>query len=129
MLQSMAIYMSSKLLLSSDTSLQAQVVLKGAVVVNVLKVATILEDAVVSLGLSILILHHVGETPSLTDDDLLTTSELVTRTAESFDNNSTVALTAANREKHLSDIDTGNTVIWLSESTSHTSLQAIGTST
>lgn len=116
------------LLLGGNTGLKTEVLLEGTVVVDVLEVAAILEDTVRLLGLSVLLAVHVGETPLLRDDDLLATSELVSRSAESLENNSLVAVTGAHREEDLANVDTGNGVVGLAVSTTHTGLEPIGTS-
>lgn len=97
-------------------------------VVDVLEVATVLEDTVRLLGLGVLLAVHVGETPLLGDDDLLATSELVTRSAQSLENDGLVAVTSAHREQDLANVDTGNGVVGLTISTTHTGLEPIGTS-
>jgi hypothetical protein len=71
---------------------------------------------------------HVCESPLLADDDLLSTSKFVTRSSDSFQNNSPIAFTRSNRQQDLSNVDSGNSVVWLSVRTSHTGLQSIGTS-
>jgi len=116
------------LLLGSNTGLETEVLLKGTVVVDVLKVAAVLEDTVRLLGLGVLLAVHVGETPLLGDDDLLTTSELVSRSTEGLENNGLVAVTGAHREQNLANVDTGNGVVGLTVSTTHTGLEPIGTS-
>lgn len=97
-------------------------------VVDVLEVAAVLEDTVGLLGLSVLLAVHVGETPLLGDDDLLATSELVSRSAESLEDNSLVGVTGSHREEDLANVDTGNGVVGLAVSATHTGLEPIGTS-
>lgn len=58
----------------------------------------------------------------------MATSELVTRAAESLENNGLVAVTGADREQDLANVDTGNGVVGLTVSTTHTGLEPIGTS-
>lgn len=120
--------LSQHLLLRSDTGLEAEVVLERTVVVDVLEVASVLEDTVRLLGDGVLLAVHVGETPLLRNDDLLTTSELVSRSAESLEHDSLVAVTRSDREEDLANVDTGNSTVGLTVSTTHTGLEPIGTS-
>jgi hypothetical protein len=59
----------------------------------------------------------------------LATGELVLRTAEGLDGGSAVCVTSADGEDDLANVDTGDGAVGLTESTTHTSLQSIGTST
>lgn len=97
-------------------------------VVDVLEVATVLEDTVRLLGLGVLLSVHVGETPLLRDDDLLTTSELVSRSTKSLENDGLVAVTRTDGKQDLANVDTRNGTVGLAVSTTHTSLEPIGTS-
>lgn len=116
------------LLLRGDTGLEAEVLLERTVVVDVLQVAAVLEDAVRLLGLGVLLAVHVGETPLLGDDDLLATSELVSRSAQGLEHNSLVAVTRSDREQDLANVDTSHGTVGLAVSATHTSLEPIGTS-
>lgn len=49
-------------------------------VVNVLKITSIFKNPVFIPGLNVFLTVHVGESPLLGDNDLLTSSELVTGT-------------------------------------------------
>ncbi|KAI5398973.1 hypothetical protein KIW84_064369, partial [Lathyrus oleraceus] len=64
-----------------------------------------------------------------TDNDLLTTRELKLSTTKSLLSILAVAILAANREKHLSNSHPSTNTLWLSKSTSHTSLKPISSST
>jgi hypothetical protein len=57
----------------------------------------------------------------------LATSKLVARSSDSLENDGSVALTTTNREENLSNVDSSDSVVWLSVGTSHTSLKSIGT--
>lgn len=116
------------LLLGSDTGLETEVGLEVALGGKVLEVASVLEDPVGALGLLVLLAVHVGETPLLGDDDLLSASELVSRSSESLEDNSAVVVTGSDREEDLANVDTGNGVVGLAVSTTHTRLEPIGTS-
>ena len=98
-----------------------------AVVVNVLQVATVLEDTVAVAGLNVLVTAHISEAPLLRDNDLLATSELVTRAAQSLNRVRAVHVTGADREEDLTNVDTSDKVVWPTERTTHTSLQTVGT--
>ena len=116
------------LLRGSNLGLEAKVVLDTTVVGNVLQVATILDDTVAVTGLEVLLAAHVREAPLLRDDNLLATSELVTRATQRLDGVRTVAITRADRQKHLTNVDTGDKSVRLTEGTTHTRLQTVGTS-
>ena len=72
---------------------------------------------------------NVGEAPLLGDDDLLATGELVTSTAESLHDDGGVLLLATDGEDDLANVDTGDSAIGLTPSTTHTGLESICTST
>ena len=85
------------------------------------------QDSVVCLCRSVLLLLHVGETPLLADDDLLSSGELVSGSSDSLENDGSVALTASDRQQDLANVDSCDRVVGLSVSSSHTGLQSIGT--
>lgn len=116
------------LLGSGNPGLEAQVVLQWAVVVHVLQVAAVTHDTVVVAGLQVLGLVHVGEAPLLADNDLLATGELVSRSSESLQHDGTVVLSGSDGQEDLADVNTSDSVVWLTVGTTHTSLQPIGTS-
>ena len=116
------------LLRGSNLGLEAEVVLDTTVVSNVLQVATILDDTVAVTGLEVLLAAHVREAPLLRDDNLLATSELVTRATQRLDGVRTVTITRADRQKHLTNVDTGDKSVRLTKGTTHTRLQTVGTS-
>ena len=58
----------------------------------------------------------------------MTARELVHGSSESLDSGSTVSVSGSNGQKDLTDVDTGDGSLWLSPSTSHSSLKSIGTS-
>jgi len=95
---------------------------------EVLDVATVVSDLASSTGLDELLTSQLGETPVAGDNDLLLTRELVLAASESLNNNSLVAVLGADREDDLSNVDTGNETVGLTESTTHTSLKSISTS-
>lgn len=118
----------NRLLLGSNAGLEPKVLLEMTVVVDVLKVAAVLEDLVFILRLLVLVLHHIGEAPALGNDDLLTASELVTGAAKSLHDDRTVVLPSADREEDLADVDSGHGVVRLAVGTTHACLEPVGTS-
>jgi len=105
-----------------------QVLLNVASFTVELNVGTILEKATFRLQLDVLLTSNRCETPVLADDDLLATRELVHGSSESLDGGGTVSVSGSDGQKDLTDIDTGDGSLWLSPSTSHSSLKSIGTS-
>jgi hypothetical protein len=98
-------------------------VLKRAFRADVLHVGAVVEHALLSLETRVLLPVDVGETPLLGDDDLLTTGELVTSTAESFGDNGRVVVLGADGEDDLTNVDTGDSAVRLTPSTTHTGLK------
>lgn len=138
------------LLLGGNTLLQLEVLLERAVVVleiestgqtnqdsaiscrkkveqthDVLQVAAVTENTVLGAGLEVLLASKVGEAPLLGDNDLLATGELVTGTAERLHDDRLVAVTSADGEENLADVDTSNGVVRLSPSATHTGLKPV----
>jgi len=114
------------------------------VVAQELYVCTINENLSGGLLLHVLLATERGEAPVLGDDDLLASWELVLGAAESLESDGAVwqtvscwidfrnrirltSITSADTQDDLADVDTGNTSVWLSPSTTHTSLKSIGT--
>jgi len=92
-----------------------------------LNISTIDADAASSLLLQVLLAAERGEAPVLGDDDLLPARELVLAAAQSLEGNGAVGVTGADRDQNLTNVDTGDGTLGLAESTTHTSLQSIGT--
>lgn len=103
------------------------VVGQRALVAKELDIGTIHLDLALLAQADVLVTAERGEAPVLGDDDLLATGELVHRTAESLDGGGTVDVTGPARHEDLADVDTGNDTVGLSEGTTHTGLQSIGT--
>jgi len=97
------------------------------VIAQELNIGTINQDLSSSLLLHVLLTAKRGEAPVLGNDDLLATRELVLGTTEGLESGSTVGITGADTQDDLTDVDTGNSSVWLSPSTTHSSLQSIGT--
>jgi hypothetical protein len=115
-------------LLSESSWETAHVLLDLSVWAEELDVSTIdLDGSSVTL-LEVLLTTKRGEAPVLGDNDLLATGELVLRSAESLNSGSPVGVLGTERQKDLANVDTGDSSVWLTPSTSHTSLQSIGTS-
>jgi len=92
-----------------------------------LHVGTIVEQAVLVHQLAIVGLDDIRKSPSVGDDDVLTTGELVRATTEGFLNVLLVTLLGTDGKDDLSDRATGNYTGGLTEGATHTSLQSIGT--
>lgn len=114
-----------------------------------LDVSTIDLDATSSLLLEVLLTSEGSEAPVLGDDDLLSARELVLGSSEGLEGNSLAccglvrtcfqwqrltswmvltSITGSDAHEDLANVDTGNSSVGLTPSTSHTSLKSIGTS-
>jgi hypothetical protein len=87
-------------------------------------VATIVSDLAVGTSLNEFFAGQLGEAPVLGDNDLLLTRELVLAASESLNDGSLVVVLGTDREDNLSNVDTGNETVGLTESTTHTGLQS-----
>jgi hypothetical protein len=76
----------------------------------------------------IISLDKISESPTVRDDNVLTSRKLVRATAQSFNDVSFLASRGADRKHDLSNLAAGNKTVRLSESVTHTGLQSIGTS-
>ena len=115
-----------KVLISIGESLH--IILNGSMLMQELDVATILLQATLLAHTDVLLATNRGETPVLGDDDLLATGELVGRATESLDGSGAVGVTGANRQENLADVHTGDEIVGLTEGSTHTGLETIGTS-
>jgi hypothetical protein len=106
-----------------------KVVGKRTLLGDKLDVTTIRSELTSSTSLNIVGTSERSETPLLGDDDLLLTGELILAASQSLNNDSLVGILGTDRENDLTNVDTGNETIGLTESTTHTGLQSIGTST
>lgn len=93
-----------------------------------LDVSTVLEELALLAELDVLLAADGGEAPVLGDNDLLATGELVLRAAEGLESGSTVGVTGADGQNDLTNVHTGDETLGLTEGTTHTGLQTIGTS-
>ena len=93
-----------------------------------LDVSTVLEELALLAELEVLLAADGGEAPVLGDNDLLATGELVLRAAEGLESGSTVGVTGADGQNDLANVHTGDETLGLTEGTTHTGLQTIGTS-
>jgi len=89
---------------------------------------TVLKTTLVTV-LEILVLGVRSESPSVGDDDVLSTRELVLGASEGLDDVLHVGLLRTDGEDDLTDVDTGNHTSRLSESLTHSCLQSIGACT
>lgn len=120
---------NNHLSLSSESRGEAaHVVLDLAVASQELDVGTILLELAGIAHLDVLLATDGGETPVLGDNDLLATGELVHGTAEGLDGGGLVGVTGADGQNDLADVHTGDNTLGLTEGTTHTGLQTIGTS-
>ena len=104
------------------------VVLDQTVATQELHVGTVLLELALLAQLDVLLAADGGEAPVLGDNDLLATRELVHGAAESLDGGSTVGVTGADGQDDLANVHTGDNTVGLTEGTTHTGLQTIGTS-
>jgi len=79
--------------------------------------------------LKVLVTAERGETPVFGDNDLLATRELVHRSSKGLDGSSPVGIPSTDGYEDLPDIHTSNCPVRLSPSTTHASLESIGTGT
>jgi hypothetical protein len=106
----------------------AHVVLESTLVAEELDVGTVDPDLALLALLNVLLTLEGSETPVLGDDDLLATGELVLATPQGLEGSGAVRVTGSDGHEDLTDVDTGNETVGLSESTTHSGLQPIGTS-
>lgn len=94
-----------------------------------LDIGTIDLDTTLLAETDVLLATQGSETPVLGDDDLLATGELVHGAAEGLDGEVTVGVTGADREQDLANVHAGNGAVGLTEGTTHTGLETIGSGT
>jgi hypothetical protein len=111
------------------SELSAQIGLERSLGTNKLHVSSILYHLLLRFQLQVVLLVHLCESPLLRDDDLLTSRELVTGTAEGLLDDGCVGISTADREDDLADVDTGDGTVGLAPCTTHTSLEPISPST
>lgn len=99
---------------------------EGALGGENLAVSSVRLDASGLLELQVLSTLNTGETPNTGDVDLLTSRELELGTTESFDSVGDVLLEGTDGHEDLADVDTGDETIRLTEGSTHTSLETIG---
>jgi hypothetical protein len=99
---------------------------EGTLGVDNLAVGTILLDAALLLELQVLSALDASETPDAGDVDLLTSRILELGTAEALNSMGDVLLEGTDGHEDLSDVNTGDEAIRLTEGTTHTSLETIG---
>jgi len=113
----------------SSAELSLEVGLEGSSGADELDVGTVLDDHLIGLQLWVILLVDVGESPLLGDDDFLATGELVTGTAEGFNDDGGVGVFGPYGEDNLTDVDTGDSPVGFPPSTTHTGLKPISTGT
>jgi len=93
-----------------------------------LNVGTILSEQAFFLKSGVFSLVKLGETPLAGDDDLLSTGELEFTSSESFNSMGNVLFVKSDGVEDLVNLNSGDFTNGLTEGTSHTSLESIGTS-
>lgn len=104
------------------------VVLNVSVTAQELDVGTVLLELALLAELDVLLTANGSEAPVLGDNDLLTTGELVGGAAHGLDGGGAVGVTGTDGQKDLADVHTGDESVGLTEGTTHTGLETIGTS-
>jgi len=99
------------------------------VVVDILNVAAVRDDAAGITSLLVLRASQLGETPLVRDQELLAAGKLVLGATQSLNDDSLVGVLSADGNQGLANGDTGNGAVRLTESTTHTGLETIGTGT
>jgi hypothetical protein len=90
---------------------------------------TLWDQSASSLVFQVVLLGELSEAPVLADVDLLSTWELELGSSEGLDGNGSLVLSSSDRHKNLTNINSSGNHGWLTEGSSHTSLESIGTST
>lgn len=106
----------------------ADVVGKVALVAEELDVSTVDLDLSGLALLDVLLALEGGEAPVLGDDDLLATGELVLASPQSLKGSGAVRVPRPDGHEDLANVDTSDKPVGLTESSTHTRLQSIGTS-
>merc|ERR1712166_940642 len=116
-------------LLDTNAVLAVDPPLELAMAILKLNANAIVQNAAGATSLNELSLRDVGKTPHARGVDLLATSNLVLGTTKGFESMLAHVLTATDRAQNLTDVDTSDGTIGLTEGTTHTGLETIGTST
>merc|ERR1712195_42266 len=116
-------------LLDTNAVLAVDPPLELAMAILELNANAIVQNAAGATSLNELSLRDVGKTPHARGVDLLATSNLVLGTTKGFKSMLAHVLTATDRAQNLTDVDTSDGTIGLTEGTTHTGLETIGTST
>eukprot|EP00178_Gracilaria_changii_P009040 TRINITY_DN26833_c0_g1_i1.p2 TRINITY_DN26833_c0_g1~~TRINITY_DN26833_c0_g1_i1.p2 ORF type:complete len:161 (-),score=19.91 TRINITY_DN26833_c0_g1_i1:140-622(-) len=90
---------------------------------------TVRDDSAFRFKLGIFFFGEVSEAPVLGDNDLLGTRELVSGSVKGFLGGIEGGFLASHRHDDVSDINSGDNTTRLSESSSHSGLQSIGSGT
>lgn len=104
------------------------VLLDKTVTTQELDVGTVLLELALLAELDVLLTADGGEAPVLGDNDLLATRELVGGATHGLDGGGAVGVTGADGQEDLADVHTGDNTVGLTEGTTHTGLETIGTS-
>lgn len=106
-----------------------EIVGEGTTLGKVLDVATIGLETAGLTGLEELLAGKLGETPLLGDNDALLAGELVLGTTKSLHDDGAVVIAGTDGEDDLTNVDTGNGTLGLTEGAAHTGLKTISTGT
>jgi len=112
----------------SCLQLSTEVGLQRTLWPNELYVSSVLQHPLVFFELEVLLPVDVGKAPLLGNDDLLATRELVASTTEGLLDDVGVGILATDGQEDLANVNPSDGPVRFAPSTSHTSLQPIGTS-
>jgi hypothetical protein len=103
--------------------------LKGSVRRQPSNVDTLWDQSSSSLVLQVILLGELSETPVLANVDLLSAWELKLSSSEGLNGNGSLLLLGSDRHQDLTNVNSSCNHGWLTESSSHTGLESISTST
>jgi len=112
--------------LSESSRETTNVISQVALVAQELNISTVNQNLSCGLLLHVFFTAERSETPVLGNDNLLATRELVLGATEGLESVGAVRITSSDAQDDLTNVDTGNSSIGLSPSTTHTSLKSIG---
>lgn len=98
---------------------------EGTMVIDNTDVGSVGDQATLLAKSSVLFTVELGESPFLGDNNLLLSRELEGSTAGGLKNMLGHSILATDGEDDLSNLDTGNNTVGLSESTTHSSLKSV----
>jgi hypothetical protein len=102
--------------------------LEGTVRREPLNVDALVDEATSGLVLQVVLLGELSETPVLANVDLLSAGQLELGSSKGLSGGASLILSGSDRHQHLTDINSSGNHGWLTEGSSHTGLESIGTS-